>query len=119
MDPHVATGTFEQGQSNLDVETANSLDLSLGKTYGSWQWNMSLFANYMEDFIFLQGLDLDNDGAVDEVDETGNAAGEFQLLQYQQDNVVMYGFEASFDSQPFFGKLWPIRFKPVWRLCSS
>ena len=101
--PHVATGTFEQGQSNLDVETANSLDLSLGKTYGILQWNMSLFANYMEDFIFQQGLDLDNDGAVDLVDDAGNAGGEFQLLQYQQDDVVMYGFETSFDVNLFKG----------------
>ena len=101
--PHIATGTFEQGQSNLDVETANSLDLTLSKTYEIWQWNMSLFTNYIEDFIFLQGLDLDNDGSVDQVDETGNAAGEFQLLQYQQDNVVMYGFEASFDTNLFSG----------------
>jgi len=93
--PHVATGTFETGQSGLDVETANSLDLSLAHERGRWQWNMSLFANYIEDFIFLQGLDRNNDGVVDLVDETGTAAGEFQLVQYQQDNAIFYGFEAA------------------------
>ena len=52
--PHVATGTFEVGDSNLDVETNNSLDIVLGKSYKAWQWNINLFANYVEDFIFLR-----------------------------------------------------------------
>lgn len=91
--PHVATSTFELGQSTLDVETANNLDLSLRHEQGKWQWNISLFANYIEDFIFLQGLDRNNDGVVDSVDETGTAAGGFQLVQYQQDNAIFYGFE--------------------------
>lgn len=91
--PHIATGTFELGQAGLDVETANSIDLSLAREHGLLQWNLSLFANYIEDFIFLQGLDRNNDGLVDEVDETGAAAGEFRLVQFQQDNAVFYGFE--------------------------
>lgn len=57
--PHVATGTFEIGQSGLDVETANSIDLSLTHEQGSWQWSLNLFVNYIEDFVFLQGLDRD------------------------------------------------------------
>ncbi len=93
--PHVATNTFELGQSSLDIETANSIDLSFNQERGSWLWNLSLFVNYIEDFVFLQGLDRNNDGVIDEVDETGTAPGEFQLVQYQQDNVVFYGFEAS------------------------
>lgn len=101
--PHVATGTFEIGQSGLDVETANSIDLSLARESGFWQWNLNLFVNYIEDFIFLQGLDRNNDGAVDEVDETGTAPGEFQLVQYQQDNVVFYGFEAAAGINLFTG----------------
>jgi len=91
--PHIATGTFELGQAGLDVETANSIDISLAREHGLLQWNLSLFANYIEDFIFLQGLDRNNDGLVDEVDETGAAAGEFRLVQFQQDNAVFYGFE--------------------------
>jgi iron complex outermembrane receptor protein len=91
--PHVATATFEIGQSTLDSETSNSVDLSLRHEEGKWQWNVSLFANYIEDFIFLQGLDRNNDGVVDQVDETGTAAGEFQLVQYQQDNAIFYGLE--------------------------
>ena len=56
---------------------------------------MSLFVNYIEDFIFLQGLDRNNDGLVDGVDDSGTAPGEFTLVQFQQDNVVFYGFEVA------------------------
>jgi iron complex outermembrane recepter protein len=93
--PHVATSTFELGQATLDKETANNIDLTLTREEGLLKWNVSLFANYIEDFIFLQGLDRNNDGIVDLVDETGTAAGEFQLVQYQQDNAVFYGFEVA------------------------
>lgn len=93
--PHVATGTFEIGRASLDVETANSFDLSLSREQGIWQWDLNLFVNYIEDFIFLQGLDRNGDGRVDEVDDTGAVPGEFTLVQYQQDHAVFYGFEAA------------------------
>ena len=93
--PHVATGTFEIGQAGLDIETANSIDLSLAREKGFLQWNLSLFVNYIEDFIFLQGLDRNNDGLVDGVDDSGTTPGEFTLVQFQQDNVVFYGFEVA------------------------
>ncbi len=93
--PHVATGTFEIGQSELDVETANNIDFSLAREKGTIQWNLNFFANYIEDFIFLQGLDRDNNGIVDLVDDTGAAGNEFTLVQFQQDNVILYGFEVA------------------------
>ncbi len=94
--PHVATDTFERGQSGLDVETANSIDLSLAREEGVVQWNLNLFANYIEDFIFLQGLDTNNDGVVDLVDKTGAiAASGFTSVQFQQDNTIFYGFEVA------------------------
>lgn len=92
--PHIATGTFEEGQASLDEEIANSLDLTLAREQGRLKWNLNLFVNYIEDFIFLQGLDENGDGAVDEVDEDRALGGEFTLVQYQQDNTVFYGFEA-------------------------
>ena len=103
--PHVATGTFEVGDANLDVETSNTLDIILGKSYKAWQWNINLFANYVEDFIFLEGQDLDNDGSVDEVNETNTGTGEFQLHHVEQDDVTMYGFEVSLDTNIFDGNI--------------
>ena len=101
--PHVATGTFEIGVSTLDVETTNSLDLSMRKTHGIWMWNLNLFTNHVEDFVFLEGQDLNGDGAIDLVNETNTGAGEFQLLQYNQDDLFMYGFETSLDVNLFKG----------------
>ena len=103
--PHVATGTFEIGVSTLDIETTNSLDLILNKTYENLELNLTLFTNYAEDFVFLQGQDLDGDGAIDEVNETNTGAGEFQLLQYNQDDLFMYGLEASLDINLYKGSL--------------
>ena len=101
--PHVATGTFEIGIRTLDVETTNSLDLVFNKTHGIWGWNVTLFTNYIEDFVFLEGQDLNNDGTIDTVNETNTGAGEFQLLQYNQDGLFMYGFETSLDINLFKG----------------
>ncbi|MFT5426480.1 MAG: iron complex outermembrane receptor protein [Gammaproteobacteria bacterium] len=92
--PHLATAAFELGAKDLDIETQNTMDLSVANESGRWTWNINLFLNYIEDYIFLQGLDLDNNGTVDEVDETGTAAGELRLLQYQQANTLFYGTEA-------------------------
>jgi len=108
--PHLATGTFELGQSNLDIETANSIDISLAQEKGIVQWNLNLFINYIEDFIFLQGLDRDNDGLVDEVDDTGTAPGEFTLVQFQQNNAVFYGFEVATSINLYSGNLGDLNF---------
>ena len=91
--PHEATSTFEIGQAGLDEETANNIDLSISHELGRFQWNTSLFLNYIENFIFLQGLDRNNDGAIDEVDDDGNLGGKLTLVQFQQDNAIFYGFE--------------------------
>ncbi len=102
--PHVATGTFELGQAGLDVETSNSIDLSFRHENWLWQLNTNLFVNYVEDFIFLQGLDRNNDGVVDRVDDSGMVPGDFTLVQFQQDNVIFYGFEAELGVNLYSGK---------------
>lgn len=92
--PHLATETFEVGSVNLDEETSNNIDLSLANTDGNVTWTANLFLNYIEDFIFLQSQDINNDGEADEVDEDGNLGGELLSVRYQQDDAIFYGFEA-------------------------
>ena len=91
--PHLATATFEMGDKNLDIETQNNIELSITNDSERWTWGANVFLNYIEDYIFLQGLDLNNDGVVDEVDDTGTAPGELKLSQYVQDNTLFYGAE--------------------------
>ncbi|MBI4005583.1 MAG: TonB-dependent receptor [Gammaproteobacteria bacterium] len=92
--PHLATGNFEIGNPGLGEETLNNFDLSFKNETGRISWTLNLFLNYIEDFIFLEGLDLDNDGQTDLVDETGVPGGELLLTQIQQDNSIFYGAEA-------------------------
>ncbi len=91
--PHLATGAFELGEKNLDIETQNTIDLSIANESGRWTWSIDVFLNYIEDYVFLQGLDRDNNSVVDEVDETGAAPGELTLYQYQQADTLFYGAE--------------------------
>ncbi len=92
--PHLATETFEVGSVNLSVETANNLDFSIAKTDGHLTWKVSLFANYIEDYIFQAFQDVDNNGISDEVDENGIlGAGNLLSIRLQQNNAIFYGFE--------------------------
>lgn len=61
--PHVATGTFEIGDTNLDTENSVSLDLSLRKNTGRVTGSISGFYYRFTDFINAQPT-----GTVDPVD---------------------------------------------------
>lgn len=92
--PHLATGTFEISDRNLDEETSNNIDLSLRKTDGRLTWRANLFINYIEDFIYLQSQDANSDGQADRVDEEGNPGAELLLVNYAQNDAMFYGLEA-------------------------
>ncbi|HEY1077122.1 MAG TPA: TonB-dependent receptor [Fontimonas sp.] len=103
--PHLATQAYERGNADLDPETANNLDLSLGLDRGPWTWEISTFYNRISDYIFLdevdQGRNADGsgapqtDGIADRVDEAGNfsADGELLLLDFAQQDAEFYGAE--------------------------
>ena len=91
--PHFATGTFEIGDTRLDEETSNNLDLSLRKTDGRLTWRANVFVNAIENFIFLQSQDRDDDGAADRVDEEGSPGGELLLINFAQADALFLGAE--------------------------
>ncbi|MCO6441630.1 MAG: TonB-dependent receptor [Nitrococcus mobilis] len=91
--PHFATGTFEIGDTRLDEETSNNLDLSLRKTSGRLTWRANVFVNLIENFIFLQSQDRDDDGAADRVDDEGNPGGNLLLAEYTQADALFFGAE--------------------------
>ncbi|MGH8659715.1 MAG: TonB-dependent receptor [Gammaproteobacteria bacterium] len=93
---HLATATFERGDTALDPETANNLDLTLRKSKGRWTWRVAAFANLIEDFIFADSVDANGDGVADRVDEEGNPVldGDLLSLAFVQDNAIFYGAEA-------------------------
>lgn len=91
--PHLASGTFEIGDTGLDQETSNNFDLSLRKTDGGLTWRANVFVNLIENFIVLQPQDLDGNGIADRVDAEGNTGGELLLVDYTQSDALFFGAE--------------------------
>lgn len=99
--PHLATISFDIGDSNLKKETSGSIDLHWARTEGRYTFTANLFYNRIEDFIFQQAQDLNNDGLADRVEDDfdGDIAGildedEGLLLQFHtQEDADFYGFE--------------------------
>lgn len=80
--PHLATDAFVIGDSALNKEISNNVDLSLRKVEGRWRWKLNLFANFIDNFIFLQELDQNGDGIADRVDREG-------MLTLAQDTLLL------------------------------
>jgi iron complex outermembrane recepter protein len=108
---HAAAGTFEVGDLGLDTENYLNLELGLDRHTGGVRYDLSLFYNRVDDFIFLQSVD-DGTGAPVLVNDVGNRAGEGatagcepgddglcrlrnQLVFNRQGNADFYGAEFS------------------------
>ncbi|MDT8363363.1 MAG: TonB-dependent receptor [Nitrosomonas sp.] len=92
--PHLATNSFEIGNVSLDKEKSNSLDLFMRKHDGRIEWTLNLFANLIDDFVFLQETDLTGDGIADRVDLEGNPEADgLLLLHHFQKNARFLGVE--------------------------
>ncbi len=102
--PHLATNAFEIGATGLGDETSINIDLSWHKTGGRHTFQVNLFYNMINDFIYLQEQDLNGDGVVDRVmeDFSGDIAEilppdedeEPVLLFHSQADASFIGFEA-------------------------
>lgn len=103
--PHGATSTFERGNADLNMETANNFEIGIDKHSGRLQWRANVYYEYIKNYIFEQetdsGLNADgsgvagSDGEADRVDDTGNfdPNGELLLVNYRQSNARFYGVE--------------------------
>lgn len=78
---HMATGTYEMGNSGLKHETSQALELGLHKTTGATTWSANLYHHRIQGYIYGHVLDVE--------DSTG-----LQLLQYSQRNARFTGIEA-------------------------
>jgi iron complex outermembrane receptor protein len=78
--PHIATGQFEIGDPGLKVETSHNLELSLRKKTGAFQFGVSLYRNWVRNFIFQA--------------DTGAVIDDLRVVNFVQRNAVLHGFEA-------------------------
>ena len=101
--PHLATVTFEYGDSELGKEKSTNIDLYWHKTAGMITLTANLFYNRINDFIFLKEQDLNEDGSADWVhdDFAGDLAdilepgvdGTHLLVAQVQEKADFMGFE--------------------------
>ena len=101
--PHLATVTFEYGDSELGKETSTNIDLYWRKTTGMITLTANLFYNRISDFIFLKEQDLNGDSIADWVhdDFAGDPAdilepgveGTHLLVAQVQEKADFMGFE--------------------------
>ncbi|MYH69495.1 MAG: TonB-dependent receptor [Gammaproteobacteria bacterium] len=102
--PHLATTTFEIGDTGLAKEKSNNVDIYWRKTAGKLTVSANFFYNRIDDYIYYQEQDLNGDGFADRVTEFfgGNPANilapgvdeELFLVYISQDDAEFLGFEA-------------------------
>lgn len=101
--PHLATNTFDIGNPDLKKESPHNIDIHWGKTEGRFTAGANLFYNQINNFIYQQAQDLNNDGLADQVEEdfSGDIAeildvaeqDELLLLFHTQTDARLYGIE--------------------------
>ncbi len=79
---HVASGSIELGDTNLDREQANNLDVTVRYDNGLLDATVTIFYNDFRDYIFLAN--------------TGVFQDEAPVLQYAQQDAVFKGVEFEF-----------------------
>ncbi len=99
--PHLATLTFETGSTDIDEETSYNIELGLEQNKSSHSWAVNTYYNRIDDFIYLAGVDANNDGIADRADEDGmfDPMGELLVGVYENEDAEFYGIEAEFVKQ--------------------
>ena len=99
--PHLATLTFETGSTDIDEETSYNFEIGLEQSKNDHSWGVTTYYNRIDDFIYLAGVDANNDGIADRVDEDGmfDPAGELLAGVYENEDAEFYGIEAEFIKQ--------------------
>ncbi len=93
---HEGTNRYEYGDQNLRSETSLQLDLGMNLDYEHFSFNLALFNNSVNDFIFYHKLNSTAGG-----DSIVNMNGELlQAFKFSQRNANLYGLEASLDIHP-------------------
>ncbi|PJO76999.1 TonB-dependent receptor [Neisseria brasiliensis] len=90
---HVATNTFEVGNKHLQKERSNNLELGWGYEGSRWQYNISLYRNRFQNYIYAQTL---NDGRGPKSIEDDS---EMKLIRYNQSGADFYGAEGEIHYQ--------------------
>jgi len=91
--PHVAVGRFEVGDPTLGKETALTVDLTLRRYEGPVTFDVTLFGNRFDDYIFPFATGVVPPGE------------EFEQFDYRQQDAKFYGAEGEITLPLPFGDL--------------
>jgi iron complex outermembrane receptor protein len=98
---HDATGTFDKGNVNLGIESAQSLELGLRRATGPFRFELTGYVTRFNGFIYrrLTGNRCDEDGVC------GAGAAELNEAVYSQADATFRGieFQSQWDVLPFGG----------------
>jgi len=93
--PHIATRSFDFGNTTLDIETLRGWDLGLEQRWGAWQWRSNLFLYRSDSYIYQRAL-----GWFYEAEEQQAQAlcarldRCFPATKYEQQAARFHGYEA-------------------------
>lgn len=91
---HMATFTYQVGNSNLSKEKAQALDLSLRYQTDKVRFAMSAFGQKFHDYIFLAPT-----GTFDDTNNSGiagDSSDDLPIYNYTSKNAFLYGLELDF-----------------------
>jgi iron complex outermembrane receptor protein len=80
--PHLAASRFEIGDTTLDTEKANTLDIGLRRHADGFSWLVNVFYNDYSNFVFAS--------------PTGEIEDDFPVVRYMQSGAKLFGYEAEF-----------------------
>ncbi|MBD3750472.1 MAG: TonB-dependent receptor [Sphingobacteriales bacterium] len=93
---HEGTFRYEKGNPTLKAEKSYQADVSFQYSIETLDLNLSIYNNYMQDYIYLARR---NNETIVANGESGQPQT-FPLYRYQQDNANLYGTDASLIFHP-------------------
>ena len=87
--PHLATGRYEEGDTNLQIERSRNIDFTLAYQQNAFFGSMTIFQNNIDNFIYLA--------------DTGKKEMKLPLAEYKQKDAQLSGVELQFGAAfPFY-----------------
>lgn len=105
--PHDATGTFDIGNPNLGIETAESIEVGLRRAKGPLRLEATAYYTKFSDFIFRR---LTGEMCEATFDTCGDPAAGLRQAVYSQRDAIFRGgeFQAQYDVAPVLRGIWGV-----------
>ena len=105
--PHDATGTFDIGNPNLTIETAQSIEVGLRRAKGPLRFEATAYYTKFSGFIFRRLTGVMCEATFE---SCGDPAAELKQAVYSQRDAIFRGgeFSAQYDVAPLLAGVWGV-----------